>query len=63
MDIALVAIAAFDIALVFGNRQPDPGMARRAASITSDLPFGHNLGFGGVDRHAAFLGMAIISTV
>ena len=50
--IALVAIAAFDPALVLRNAKPDARVAKAAAAaITGNLPGGDNFSFWGSIWH------------
>ena len=52
-----IAILTFDPAYVFGNLQPNAGMAERASAITGDPPLIYNLGFGGRRCHAIASGL------
>lgn len=47
-----VAIAAFNKARLFGNRQPDAGMAKATVTaVAGDLAGVNDLGFGGGTCH------------
>ncbi|AGI66389.1 hypothetical protein OAN307_c06620 [Octadecabacter antarcticus 307] len=46
-----IAILTFNPACVFGNLQPNPGMAERASTVTGNPPLIHDLGFWGASRH------------
>jgi hypothetical protein len=56
MDIALVAIAAFDKARLFRDCQPDARMAQSPfPPVASHFPLGDHFGFRGIRRHCILL--------